>query len=97
MSGPKNKHPEDVKAAVRKTGITLEALSLKNGLSKSTCRSALLKPIPTANNAIAEHLGVRLFDLWPVWWTKTGKRKYLRGNSTTKRNRDKRVKTTLAA
>ena len=41
-----NTHPEDVKAAVRKTGITLAELARRNGLSDSTTRKALYRPQP---------------------------------------------------
>jgi hypothetical protein len=41
-------HKEDIKAAIRKKGLTLSDLSLRAGLSKSTVRTALLKCIPSA-------------------------------------------------
>ncbi|MBN2751435.1 MAG: helix-turn-helix domain-containing protein [Rhodospirillaceae bacterium] len=67
-------HPEDIKAAVRKTGITLTALSLSAGLSNSTCRASLRRPIPAGNRVIADHLGKRVSDLWPQWYDAQGVR-----------------------
>ncbi|MGE4527979.1 MAG: transcriptional regulator [Rhodospirillaceae bacterium] len=72
-------HPEDIKAAVRKTGITLTALSLANGLAECTCRASLTRAVPAGNRAIAEHLGRKLSDLWPQWYDAEGHR--LRSNS----------------
>lgn len=67
-------HPEDIKAAVRKTGVTLSGLSLASGLSDSACRAALRRPIPAANAAIAKRLGMQLGDLWPRWYDDAGNR-----------------------
>lgn len=67
-------HPEDIKAAVRKTGKTLTALSLEHGLSEATCRASLRRPIPAGNLAIAEHLGTSINDLWPQWYDAAGAR-----------------------
>jgi Ner family transcriptional regulator len=72
-------HPEDIKAAVRKTGITLTALSLAHGLSECACRASLTRPLPAGNRAIAEHLGKKLSDLWPKWYDAKGNR--VRSNS----------------
>ena len=36
-----NKNPEDIKAAVRKTGISLAELARQNGLNESTTCAAL--------------------------------------------------------
>lgn len=72
-------HPEDIKAAVRKTGVTLTALSLAHGLSECTCRASLTRPLPAGNRAIADHLGRNLSDLWPQWYDAEGNR--LRSNS----------------
>lgn len=69
-------HPEDIKAAVRKTGITLTALSLAHGLAECTCRASLTRPLPAGNRAIAEHLGRRLSDLWPQWYGADGSRRF---------------------
>lgn len=69
-----NLHPEDVKAAVRKRGKTLQQLSLDAGLSKAACRVSLLRPVPRANQAIAQFLEKRLHELWPEWYAADGSR-----------------------
>jgi len=61
-------HREDIKAAVRKTGITLSGLALSRGLSESACRTALSGRHPRAEAAIAEHIKVPLWELWPDRW-----------------------------
>jgi len=61
-------HREDIKAAVRKTGLTLEGLSLKHGLAPHACSVALCGRHPPAEAAIAEHINVPLWDLWPARW-----------------------------
>ena len=65
MRAIKNMHKEDIKAAVRKRGLSLEELSLQSGLSKSAIPVGLTKPVPRANRAVANFLGVELQDLWP--------------------------------
>jgi len=58
-------HREDIKAAIRKRGITLERLSQDNGLHKSMCSLALIRPDFAAEQVIARFLGVTPQDLWP--------------------------------
>jgi Ner family transcriptional regulator len=65
---PENKHPEDIKAAVRKTGVSLAELARNHGLDESTTRAALRRPQPSGNRAIAEHLNKPLHELWPEWF-----------------------------
>ena len=69
-----NKNPEDIKAAVRKTGISLAELARQNGLDESTTRAALRRPQPSGNAAIAERLGKSLHEIWPEWFDETGNR-----------------------
>lgn len=70
----RNEHPENVKAAVRRTGISLAELARRKGLSTSTTRKALRRPTPSGNRAIAEHLGKSLHQLWPEWFDADGNR-----------------------
>jgi Ner family transcriptional regulator len=65
-------HPEDVKAAIRKTGVTLKALSIQNGYSASVIRRTLKIPYPAAQAIIARHLGVAPQDIWPSRYDETG-------------------------
>lgn len=58
-------HPEEIKAAVRMTGITLTALALQAGLSESACRNALRKKSGRADEAIAVQIGKSLEAIWP--------------------------------
>lgn len=62
---PKGWHREDIKAAIRKRGTTLERLSEDNGLDKRACSLALLRPSFGAETVIAGFLGVSPKDLWP--------------------------------
>lgn len=63
-------HREQIKAAVRMTGVTLAALALANGLHEGACRQALLGRHPRAEAAIAERIKVPLWELWPSRWKK---------------------------
>lgn len=62
---PKGWHREDIKAAIRKRGTTLEALSEANGLDKRACSLALLRPYFSAEWVIAEFLGLSPRQIWP--------------------------------
>lgn len=70
-----SRHPEDIKAAVRKRGKTLRQLALDAGLWESACREALIKPTTSGNRAIAAFLGCHVHDLWPQWFNTDGSRK----------------------
>ena len=70
----RNMHPEDVKAAVRKTGISLSSLGPRNGLAASTIRAAIVRPVPRGNRAIARYLGKTVHEIWPEWFDEAGDR-----------------------
>lgn len=72
----RNMHPEDIKAAVRKTGITLAELARRNGLSTSTTRKALRHPQPAGARVIAAYLGLSVHAIWPEWFAPNGTRIY---------------------
>lgn len=78
-SAPKAKrkrwHPEDIKAEVRKRGGTLASVARNAGLSDVSGRVAFHLPVPTANRAIAEFIGVPVNELWPQWFDAEGNRK----------------------
>jgi len=63
-----------IAAEVKRRGHTLTGLALENGLAQSSCRSALLIPVPAANRAIAKFIGKTVHDLWPDWYRKDGTR-----------------------
>ncbi|WP_316978007.1 helix-turn-helix domain-containing protein [Shumkonia mesophila] len=69
-----NTHAEDVKAMVRKTGVTLAELARRHDLSDSTTRAALYRPQPSGNRVIANYLGKSLNELWPLWFDERGDR-----------------------
>lgn len=63
-----------ISAEIKRRGQTLTNLALENGLAQSSCRSALLIPVPSANKVIAEFIGVHVSVLWPAWFKKDGTR-----------------------
>ncbi len=67
-------HPEDIKAAVRKTGITLTGLALANGLSESACRVAIIFKCKSGEKAIARHLKKNPYEIWPNRYDEKGNR-----------------------
>lgn len=67
-------HKEDIKAAIRKRGETLQSLTRKNRLGYSSLTTCLDRPLPRANRVIAEFLGLPLSHLWPRWFDQFGKR-----------------------
>jgi lambda repressor-like predicted transcriptional regulator len=69
-----NHHPEDLKAEVRKTGISLAELARRHGMVGGTGSRALYEPCPRMNRAIADHLGVSVHALWPEWFDADGER-----------------------
>ena len=58
-------HAEDVKAAIRKKGTTLTALSRKHGYSDSYLRGTLIRQRPYGETVIAQFLGVSPAEIWP--------------------------------
>jgi Ner family transcriptional regulator len=80
-------HPEDVKAAVRKTGTSLTALALANGLSESAVRRTLRCPWPKVQALIAAHLGIRPQEIWPSRYDARGRpRRGLRSTDSQQRS-----------
>jgi Ner family transcriptional regulator len=65
-------HPEDIKAAIRKTRVTLTQLALENGLPEASCRVALTRPRYWAEQVIAAYLDIPPFELWPHRYTRNG-------------------------
>lgn len=75
MTSPRqNWHREDVKAAVRKTGIFMRDLALRYGLNPAILSHCLWRPIPAGNYAIAVHLDRSVHDIWPEWYGPDGER-----------------------
>lgn len=77
-------HPEDVKAAIRKKGVTLSDLSRDNEYSEAYLRNALHRPIFKAEQIIARFLGVPAQEIWPDRYNVSGEADY-RGWSKARR------------
>lgn len=65
---PESWHPEDIKAAVRKSGTNLQRLAREHGFARATLNHALTERWPAAHLVIAQHLGVSRFEIWPQWY-----------------------------
>ncbi|MCA3343550.1 MAG: helix-turn-helix domain-containing protein [Roseomonas sp.] len=66
-------HPEDIKAAIRKTGLTLSDLSRAAGFSEGAAKRALLIPWPRMEAAIAARLGREPHEIWPSRYSPDGR------------------------
>lgn len=72
-------HPEDIKAALHKRGVTLSRIALDNGLTSSSSLSAsLVRPMPANEKRIADALEVHPSVIWPSRYEQDGTPK-LRG------------------
>ena len=69
---PPDMDREDIKAAIRKTGITLHELSVGHGYSSNAVGCALMRPWPAVQQIIAQHIDRRPQDIWPSRYDKSG-------------------------
>jgi len=70
-------HPEDIKAAVRKSDFgSLAALARASGLAPSVCHHALRAPRYGGELAIARALGLEPWEIWPTRYRADGEPKY---------------------
>lgn len=67
-------HKEDIKAAIRKRGTTMNDLARRANLPPSTVRNALSRPVYSGELAISQFLGIPAHALWPDRWTEDGRR-----------------------
>lgn len=58
-------HPEDIKCAIYKHGITLEDLARQTGVNSANIRKALRYPSFIGEQAIAQFLNIHPKELWP--------------------------------
>ncbi len=65
MTKSQDWHPEDIKAAIRKRGMTTSQLFRSNGLAESTLRNVFRHHWPKGEKIIAEFLGLTPRDIWP--------------------------------
>lgn len=90
-------HPEDVKAAIRKTGVTVSELSKLWGYHPDSVRAVFRRPWPEVEGLIAKHLRRQPWMIWPSRYDqqrKPIKRPYVRrvvSDSQTSRNRNATV------
>ena len=69
-------HPEDIKAALRKKGITLTLLAAQHNIKDSSSFSAcLVRPMKANEERIAAALKMHPKDLWPSRYNSDGTRK----------------------
>jgi len=68
-------HPEDIKAAVRKRGITLADVARGARLGEAALRLALTLPRSEAEKAIAAALDVHPMEIWPSRYHADGARR----------------------
>ena len=85
---PQDVDREDIKAAIRKTGITLNELSRRNGYCVAAVRITLRRRWPAVEAIVAEHLGRKPQDIWPSRYDPDGVP--LRGVRSNKRNISRR-------
>jgi len=91
-ASPKDWHPADVIAAVRKKGSSLRKLSLAAGLHPRTLNVALQHSYPKAQAAIAGFLGVAPKSIWPSRYHRDGSHKRgLRGTAAHQRRQSTAV------
>lgn len=69
-------HPEDIKAALRKRGLSLSSVSRRLGLDRDSARHALARPWPRVERAIARALGVTPQEIWPDRYDAAGRPKH---------------------
>lgn len=67
-------HPEDIKAAIRKQGVTMRRLAEMNGFHFTYMSHALSRPCPAAQRTIANFLGVSRHALWPDFYDENDNR-----------------------
>ncbi|MDA8049021.1 MAG: helix-turn-helix domain-containing protein [Rhodospirillales bacterium] len=58
-------HPEDIKAAIRKTGTNLVKLALANQYSEVAVRMTLRRQWPAVEAIIGAKLGIAPHMIWP--------------------------------
>ena len=72
---PKNWHPADIIAAIKKRGSSLRAIAQRAGMRDASMSTALRHPCSGAERAIAAALGLEPADIWPErFWPEGGRR-----------------------
>lgn len=63
-------HRADVISELKKKGISVAALSRKNGLKSGTLYNTLIRPWPKGEKIIASALGLEPQNIWPSRYIK---------------------------
>ncbi|MCH4893398.1 transcriptional regulator [Sphingomonas sp. SFZ2018-12] len=72
-------HPEDIKAAIRKRGMTLSALARLNGMKPPVLTASMGARVSArSERIIAECIGTPPHEIWPSRYEPNGKRKWMR-------------------
>lgn len=69
-------HPEDIKCAIYKCGVTLEDLSRLSCVKSVNIRKALRYPRFTGEQVIAQFLNIHPMELWPDRYDENGNPKH---------------------
>lgn len=78
-------HPEDIKAAIRKKGITLAELALRAEVSKQAISAALdRRSSERIDLIIADFIGLKPHQVWPSRYNAKGQRIRYRAAAATK-------------
>ena len=84
---PADMHREDIKAAIRKTGLSLAELSVAAGYEAGAVSRALRVPWPSVEAIIAKRIGKRPQDVWPSRYNPDGSPRSSASTAERKRGR----------
>jgi len=91
MAGVTDMDREDIKAEIRKRGLTLSGLSLRHGYVDSAVRKALKTQWPKVEGIIADFLGKQPKEIWPSRYYSDGTPRFAsKGKRDNKRRRRRR-------
>jgi len=71
-------HKEDIKAALRKGGLSFARLSRETDYARQSFSVALSRPFPQVEKIIAGALGLHPQEIWPSRYCKNGEPKVAR-------------------
>jgi len=83
-------HAEDIKAAIRKTGITMADLAKKHGYARTVMSMVLRDPWPAVERIIASHIKVKPEVIWPSRYNPDGSPRSPASNQQDSRRRSRR-------
>lgn len=75
ISAGDNVPAEVLRAVIQLQFGSVTALARAENVSHNLLYAALSRPQATGNHLIAERLGVTVHQLWPLWFTRTGRRR----------------------